>query len=207
MQRGYIPSALNFKTYIMKSMLLILKTQLISLLIVLLLFLLGKLFIIPPKNLCWASENVKQSKRVNAYVGECRIFKVDTLMPGYKFPVEKIWVEKLYRLGRNCIGIVTYVTIDKKRIIVDIIPDDPFFNHDSFSKDKWVIKDSLTHGIGHSSSRSGSDPVIDLDYHYQQGDTAIFKIFKLDKKESNVWRDETMDLMFKIYTVCDWEEK
>ena len=191
----------------MKSMLLILKTQLISLLIVLLLFLLGKLFIIPPKSLYLTSESIEESKRINAYVGECRIFKVDTLMAGYEFPIERIWVEKYHSLGRNCIGIVTTtVTEDSKRIVIDIIPDDPFFNHDSFSKDQWVIKDSLTHRIGHDR-RGDSDPVIDIDCHYHQGDTAIFKIFKLDKKESNVWRDETMDLMFKIYTVCDWKEK
>ena len=186
----------------MKSMLLILKTQLISLLIVLLLFLLGKLFIIPPKSLYLTSESIEESKRINAYVGECRIFKVDTLMAGYEFPIERIWVEKYHSLGRNCIGIVTTtVTEDSKRIVIDIIPDSPFSYHDSFEKEWWAIKDSLTGSVGLSK------PNVDLDCHYQQGDTAIFKIFKLDKKESNVWRDETMDLMFKIYTVCDWKEK
>ncbi|EOR99690.1 hypothetical protein C799_03572 [Bacteroides thetaiotaomicron dnLKV9] len=60
-----------------------------NLLIVLLLILLGKLFIIPPKNLYWASTSIRKSKRVNAYVGECRIFKMDTLMTGYEFPIEK----------------------------------------------------------------------------------------------------------------------
>lgn len=175
-------------------------------LIVLLILLLGKLFIIPPKNLYWASKSIEKSKRVDAYVGECRIFKIDTLMSGYKFPIQKIWVEKFYRLGRNCIGIVTTVTEDTKRIIVDIITGDPFFNHDSFDKEWWVIKDSLTHSIGHSK-RGYSDPIIELDCHYHQGDTAIFKIFKLGKEDSNVWKDKTMEPIFKIYIICDWENK
>ncbi len=174
-------------------------------LIVLLILLLGKLFIIPPKNLYWASESIEKSKRVDAYVGECRIFKIDTLMSGYKFPIQKIWVEKYYSLGRNAIGIVITVTEDTKRIIVDIIPDNTFFKHDNFFKE-WVIKDSLTHSIGHSK-RGSADPIIDLDCYYQQGDTAIFNIFKRDKELSNLRKDETMEPIFKIYTICDWENK
>ena len=169
-----------------------------NLLIVLLIILLGKLFIIPSKNLYWASESVRKSKRVNAYVGECRIFKIDTLMADYDFPIEKIWVEKYHSLGRNCIGIVVTVTENEKRIIVDIIPDNSSFRKDNFIKE-WTIKDSLTHGIGFSNK------IIDLDCPYQHGDTAVFNVFKLDKEHSNLWRDETMELVFKIYTICDWD--
>lgn len=176
------------------------KSVIRNLFIVLLIILLGKLFIIPPKNLYWASESIRKSKRVNAYVGECRIFKIDTLMVGYDFPIEKIWVERYYRLGRNRIGIVITLTENEKRIIVDIIPDNSFFRKDNFIKE-WIIKDSLTHGIGFSNK------IIDLDCPYQHGDTAIFNVFKLDKEHSNLWRDETMEPIFKIYTVCDWDNK
>lgn len=171
-----------------------------NLFIVLIVILLGKLFIIPPKNLYWASSSIRKSKRVNAYVGECRILKIDTLMLGYEFPIEKIWVEKLYSLGRNCIGIVITVTENEKRIIFDIFPDNPFFTKDNFY-DEWVVKDSLTHSIGFSNR------IIELDCHYQQGDTAIFNIFKWDKEHSNLWKDETMEPIFKIYTICDWDSK
>lgn len=171
-----------------------------NLLIVLLLILLGKLFIIPPKNLYWASTSIRKSKRVNAYVGECRIFKIDTLMTGYEFPIEKIWVEKYYSLGRNIIGIVITVTEDSKRIIFDIIPKHPFFRKDNFSEE-WVIKDSLTHSIGLSNG------IFDIDCHYQRGDTAIFNVFTLLKDSSNIWRDESMEHLFKVYTICDWDNK
>lgn len=121
-------------------------------------------------------------------------------MVGYDFPIEKIWVERYYRLGRNRIGIVITLTENEKRIIVDIIPDNSFFRKDNFIKE-WIIKDSLTHGIGFSNK------IIDLDCPYQHGDTAIFNVFKLDKEHSNLWRDETMEPIFKIYTVCDWDNK
>lgn len=176
------------------------KAVLKNVFILLLIILLGKLFIIPPKNLYWASKSIQKSKRVNAYVGECRILKIDTLISGYDFPIEKIWVEKLYNLGRNALGIVVTITQKEKRIIVDIIPKHSFFRKDNFS-DEWVIKDSLAHSIGLSNNR------IDLDCPYQQGDTAIFNVFKLDKKDSNLWRDETMDMIFKIYTICDWTDE
>lgn len=171
-----------------------------NLLIVLFLILLGKLFIIPPKNLHWASDSIRKSKRVDAYVGECRILKIDTLMTGYQFPIEKIWVEKKYRLGRNFIGIVITVTEDEKRIIVDILPDNPFFRKDNFFNE-WVIKDSLAHSVGFSNR------IIELDCPYQQGDTVIFNIFKWDEEHSNLWKDETMEPIFKIYTICDWENE
>lgn len=171
-----------------------------NLLIVFLLILLGKLFIIPPKNLYWASESIQKSKRVNAYVGECKIFRIDTLMVGYEFPIEKIWVEKYYNLGRNIIGIVIPVTKDSKRIIFDIIPNHPFFRKGNFSEE-WVIKDSLTHRIGCSNDIS------EQDCYYQRGDTAIFNVFRLIKDSSNIWRDESMEHLFKVYTICDWDNK
>ena len=167
---------------------------------VLLVILLGKLFIIPLHNLYWPSESIRDSKRVGAYVGECKIFRIDTIATGYEFPIEKIWVEKIYSLGRNRLGMVETVVENKNRIIIDITKNHPFFRKYNFS-DEWVIKDSLTGWVGTSCD------IIIMDCHYQRGDTAIFNVFKLDEKHSNVWRNETMEHLFKIYTLCDWEKE
>lgn len=172
------------------------KAAIKNILILFAVILLWKLYFIPPKNLYTPSKNIKESKRIKAYIGECHIFKVDTLTLGYKFPIDKIWIEKVWSLGRNKIGIVIPIVEDTKIIRFDINSEDPFFKMYYFSEN-WVIKDSLTHSI------NSSFQVPSIKCYYNQGDTAIFKVFRLNSDSSNVWRDHTMELLFKIYTVCD----
>lgn len=174
------------------------KVAIKNILILVAIILLWKLFFIPPKNLYNPSKDIKESKRVKAYVGECHIFKVDTLALGYKFPIDKVWAEKLWSLGRNRIGIVVPVTENNIKLRFNINSEDSFFKKYNFIS-TWIIKDSLAGEVGLSKSLATQK------CFYNGGDTAIFKIFKLNSDSSILYQKERdMELIFKIYAVCNW---
>ncbi|MDL2291823.1 hypothetical protein LJB80_01575 [Bacteroides sp. OttesenSCG-928-F21] len=145
------------------------------------------------------SKSIKQSKKVKAFIGECRIENIDTIIPGYEFPVERVWVEKSWKLGRNRLGMVCPVTLKSKRIIFDIYPDNSFFRHDNFT-DEWVVKDSLTGSVGHSEG------VMEIDFRYNPGDTIILKVYKLKEWNASIWREECLIPIYKFEAICDWGE-
>lgn len=165
-----------------------------------------KLFVLPDKTVGF-SKSIKQSQRIGAFVGVCRIVSVDTLNSRELFPEFKdIWVERPWEKARNKWGIISPM----------LVPDNPL-NHILFKLDystyskysifaenrykrNWGIKDSLTRRIGYSGR------VLNMDYHYNLGDTAVFTIYKLNEDDywsPSIWNDDELIPYLRFKVVCE----
>lgn len=176
----------------------IMKNTIKNVLIISAVILLWELFYIPPKNIHTPSKNIRQSKRLNAFVGKCDIIRVDTFLEGYTFPIERIWVEKIWILERNRFGIVIPIVKNTKIFRFDLNTKDPFFKFNFLTG--WIIRDSLAGLAGLSCSLPTGK------YRYSAGDTAVFEIQKFKNDDTTYYKKgRDIELVFKIYAVCNWQ--
>ncbi|MDL2212982.1 hypothetical protein LJC29_03340 [Bacteroides sp. OttesenSCG-928-N06] len=158
---------------------------------------LNKFFILPYSTLGF-SEDIAKSKKVNAFMYECEVIKIDTFQPGYTFPITTIWVEKPWFFEHNRWGLVVPKPDPNpryERVVFDIVKDDTFFIRKKFSEE-WVIRDSLSGRVGFSNA------IINLDWHYTKGDTAIFNIYKLQGTYPSIWIKEDLIPIFRFEIIA-----
>ena len=93
----------------MKKKILIILSSVLS---IFLLCLLYKLFVLPD-NTSGRSKSIKQSKAIGAYIDTCRIIATDTIHYKSILPkIEKVWIEKPWKIVQNKWGIVTPMVIE-----------------------------------------------------------------------------------------------
>lgn len=169
-------------------------------LIILLSALFLKFFVLFPKNPLRHSQSIEESKKVNAFICECKVGHIKSFETGYTFPVKNVWIEKSWELGRNRWGIILPVVNPNPkyhRIMFDVFSKDSFFSIENYSYfSKWDIIDSLNKsGVGLSGE------IIDINYHYNISDTVIFTIYKLNG--STIFNKETRSPLFEFEVICN----
>ncbi|GHU73939.1 hypothetical protein FACS189413_18630 [Bacteroidia bacterium] len=144
-----------------------------------------KLFV-PPK---WGGrlpENIRESKRIGAFLWEYEISCIDTLEPNYNFPKFKnIWMTKRGLVKRNKFGIIHLVAnySSKNYIVFDIQNKDTVFNMDNYFR-KWEIIDDFENSLGIDVGVLSGHNV-----KCNRGDTIHYIIYKVMKPFSKVPED------------------
>ena len=163
---------------------------------ILLILLLGHLYMPRLYPLGRHSKDIAESKKINAFVSECRIIKIDTLQSSYQFPdIRSIWIEYAWDDKRNKWGIIRPTVNFEwgKAIIFDFIStDDTFYSR--FNNSWRIRKDS------NDTGRSGYGNKYYLNCDHNKGDTIYIEIYRIISRKNE--KEKEMPL-YRFTVACE----